>query len=103
MWRVAILLLAAWAARAEVYPGTVVDTTCRGSDLPNHTRECALKCGRTGFGVVLADGRFLKFDEQGNALALKLLRVSTRDKDLKAAVTGVLDGPVLKVQAIDWK
>ena len=103
MGRAAILLFAAAVLRAETFQGTLVDSTCRGADLPNHSRECVLKCGRAGFGLVLSGGQFLKFDEKGNALALRLVRAAARDKDLKAAVAGTIDGPVLKVQSIEWK
>jgi hypothetical protein len=59
-------------------------------------------CAKSGFGVVLGDGKFLKFDETGNAMALKRLKASgVKDKDLKAKVMGSLDGEVIKVESFD--
>src|SRR5580700_11579981 len=84
--------LLAGLASAETFSGTVVDVMCKGNDLASHTRECALSCAKSGFGLVQADGKFLKFDESGNARTLSLLKKSTKDKDLKMKVTGTLDG-----------
>lgn len=89
------------AAAAADYSGTVVDVACRGKDLASHTRDCAITCAKSGFGLVTADGKFLKFDEAGNARTLAALKKSAKEKDLKAKVSGTLDGDVLKVQAID--
>ncbi len=49
-----------------------------------------------------ADGKFLKFDESGNARTLAALKKLGKDKDLKAKVTGSIDGDLLKVEAIDF-
>ncbi len=97
---VALALLTLGTVAAADFSGTVVDVMCRGKDLAGHTRECALACAKSGYGLVTPDGKFLKFDEAGNARALASLKKLTKDKDLKAKVTGTLDGEVLKVQAI---
>jgi hypothetical protein len=95
------LAFAALAAAADSFTGTVVDVMCRGKDLAGHTRECAVTCSKSGYGLVTADGKFLKFDEGGNARTLAALKKSTKEKDLKAKVSGTLDGDVLKVQGIE--
>jgi hypothetical protein len=107
MQRIAVfslLLLAALAnaAAAESFSGTVVDVMCRGKDLASHTRECAVTCAKSGFGMVTADGKFLKFDEAGNARTLSLLKKAAKEKDLKAKVSGTLDGDLLKVESIEF-
>jgi hypothetical protein len=96
-------VLLAGAACAESFSGTVVDVMCRGKDLAGHTRECALSCAKSGYGLVQADGKFLKFDESGNARTMAALKKLTRDKDLKAKVAGTLEGDVLKVESIDFQ
>jgi len=98
----ALAILAPLAA-AETFSGTVVDVMCRGKDLASHTRECALTCSKSGYALVTADGKFLKFDEGGNARALSQLKKLTKDKDLKAKVSGTLDGDVLKVETIEFQ
>ena len=94
-------LFGAALASAEVFSGTVVDVMCKGKDLSSHTRQCALDCAKSGFGLVQADGKFLKLDESGNAKTLSLLKKSSKDKDLKMKVTGTMDGDVIKVQAVE--
>lgn len=87
-------------AFAESWSGTVVDVNCKAKDLSSHTRDCAVRCSRSGYGIVTADGKFIKFDEQGNAKALAALKASSKDKDLKANVTGTLKDEVIQVEAI---
>jgi hypothetical protein len=86
---------------AESWTGTIVDVMCKGKDLASHTRECGIACAKGGYGLVLADGRFLKLNERGNARALALLKASTKEKDLKAKVTGSLDGEVIRVESVE--
>jgi hypothetical protein len=90
-------------AAADSFSGTVVDVMCRRKDLASHTRECAVTCSKSGYGLVTADGKFLKFDESGNARALSALKKLTKEKDLKAKVSGTVSGDVLKVESIDFE
>jgi hypothetical protein len=96
-----IVAFAALAAAADSYTGTVVDVMCRTKDLAGHTRECAITCSKTGYGLVTADGKFLKFDEAGNARTLAMLRKSAKEKELKAKVSGTLSGDVLRVESVE--
>ena len=98
----ALTMLAPLAA-ADSFSGTVVDVMCRGKDLASHTRECAVTCSKSGYALVTADGKFLKFDEAGNARALSQLKKLSKEKDLKAKVSGSLSGDVLKVETIDFQ
>jgi hypothetical protein len=91
----------ALVAAAETYTGTVVDVMCKGKDLAGHTRECALGCAKSGYGLVTSDGKFVKFDEAGNAKTLAALKASKKDKDLKAKVDGKMEGDIIEVQTIE--
>lgn len=99
------LLLAATSLSlsADMWSGTVVDVMCKGRDLASHTRECALECAKGGFGLVLGDGTFVKFNEAGNARTLAQLKKLDREKDLKAKVTGTRKGDVIQVQAVEFQ
>ena len=88
------------AAFADNVSGTLVDMNCKDKDLAEHSRQCAMKCARSGYGLVTADGKFMKFDEAGNTKALEALKASEKEKDLKATVTGTVDGDMLKVESI---
>lgn len=98
---ITIFALMAGVLGAETFSGTVVDVMCKNKDLASHTRTCAVACAKGGYGLVMADGKFLKFNEAGNVKALALLKTATKDKDLKAKVTGSRDGEVIQVQALE--
>jgi hypothetical protein len=97
---IAGLLVTSTIALAETWSGTVVDVMCKKNDLASHTRDCAISCAKSGFGIVLADGTFIKFDEHGNVKALAALKASTKEKDLKAKVTGTKKEDVIQVDSI---
>ncbi len=97
----ALSLLCGAMAFAESWTGTIVDTNCKTKDLASHKKSCVMGCAKSGLGVVLSDGKFVKFDEAGNAKALEALKASSKDADLKAKVTGKLDGEVIKVEKVE--
>jgi len=95
------LSLLSIGAFAESWSGTLVDVMCKGKDLAGHTTKCAVSCAKGGYGLVLSDGKFVKFDEGGNAKALTTLKATSKEKDLKAKVNGTLDGDTVKVSSIE--
>jgi hypothetical protein len=95
-----MLFLLSTLAFAETWNGTLVDVMCKDKDLAGHTTKCAVGCAKTGYGLVLADGKFVKFDEAGNAKALAALKATAKEKDLKAKVTGTLDGDTVQVESV---
>lgn len=105
MKRFAMILTAAsllpLAAFAESWSGTLVDVMCKDKDLAGHTTKCAIGCAKSGFGLVTSEGKFVKFDEAGNAKALAALKATSKEKDLKAKVTGDLDEDTVKVESIE--
>lgn len=88
-------------ALADTWSGTLVDVMCKNKDLAGHTTRCALGCAKSGFGVVTADGKFVKFDEAGNAKTLAALKATSKEKDLKIKVNGSLDGEVIRVESLE--
>lgn len=88
------------AAFGATLNGTLVDLNCKGKDLAEHSKKCAMSCAKSGFGLVTADGKFVKFDEAGNTKALDALKASEKEKDLKATVTGTVDGDTMKVESV---
>src|SRR5438552_7956205 len=88
-------------AFADSWTGTLVDVMCKGKDLAGHSTKCAVSCAKSGYGLVLSDGKFVKFDESGNAKALATLKSTSKEKDLKAKVSGSLDGDTVKVSSIE--
>ena len=93
-------LLALPAAAAEWKNAPVVDTLCIDkvkSNPDGHTTDCALKCEKGGYGLI-ADGKYLKFDEAGNKQAAAALKETKKTDKLRANVTGELAGDTIKVK-----
>ena len=81
----------------------VVDVSCSkmaASDPDSHTKDCALKCQKSGYGVVTADKQFLKFDADGNAKILEQLKLSGKPDHLRVNVTGDVTGDTIKVTSV---
>lgn len=94
---------------AEKVEGYLIDKMCsakvekEGVDAAKkHTKDCALmpKCKGSGYGVVTADGKFLKFDEDGDRMAAKVLGFDSRKDDLKVTVNGEVKGNSITVIAL---
>src|SRR5271166_2414538 len=88
--------------------GYLVDAVCAGHHATepgyaaNHDKHCNLMdvCVKSGFSVITADSKVLKFDQKGNEEALALLKATDKDKDWKVVVTGKVDGDVIAVSSI---
>jgi uncharacterized protein YhbP (UPF0306 family) len=67
-----------------------------------HTKDCAIEdmCKEDGYGVV-SNGKFIKFDENGDKLALAYFDKSKKDKDFMVDVEGTMDGDIMKVASIN--
>jgi hypothetical protein len=97
------LILPGIAAAETFKDAPVVDSNCSkkvadASD--NHSRECALKCEASGYGIITSDKKFLKFDSAGNKEIVSELKASTKKDHLRVDVTGDVQGDTLKVTSI---
>jgi hypothetical protein len=96
--------LMASPALAETFKDvSVLDVACSkkaAATADAHTRDCALMCKESGFGIVTADQKFLKFDADGNAKVLEQLKASDKKDHLRVNVTGDVDGDTLKVKSV---
>ena len=81
----------------------LVDANCAAKvkNTPDaHTRNCALQCSKSGFGILTEDGTFLKFDSQGNQQALSELKSSQANDHLRVTVSGDREGDTIKVASL---
>ena len=98
-----LLALPGFAATETFKDVPVVDSNClkKVADAPDtHTRECALKCEASGYGILTADRKFLKFDAAGNKEFVEALKSSTKKDRLRVDVSGDVQGDTLKVSSI---
>ena len=97
------LMLPALAAAQDWSNVSIIDQHCAEKEKANadaHTRDCALMCSKSGYGVIDKDGNYLKFDAKGNQEALKLLQNSSQKDHLRVNVTGTKDGRMIHVQSL---
>lgn len=97
-------LAASGVAAAETWSNvSLIDTMCSVSAKAKpdaHTRACALQCAKSGFGIVTADGNYLKFDDAGNSQVLAALKATKKADHLRVSVTGDRAGDTIKVSAV---
>ena len=77
---------------------SVVDVACSkkvAADADSHTRDCALACEKSGFGIITADKKFLKFDADGNAKIIEQLKTSSKTDHLRVDVIGDVKGDTI--------
>jgi Tfp pilus assembly ATPase PilU len=91
-------------AAVETYKDVpVVDVNCSkkvAADPDSHTRACALKCEKSGYGIVTKDQQFLKLDAEGNTKIVEALKASDKKDHLRVDVSGEVQGDTLKVASI---
>jgi hypothetical protein len=99
-----ILALMPVLAAAESWENVpMVDGRCASmvkADPDAHTRECMLKCQNSGYGILTSDGKYLKFDADGNAKALELLKNSNQKDHLRVTVEGKQKGETIQVKSL---
>jgi len=100
---VGMCALPAWATTETFNGVSVIDTNCSkkaAADPDAHTRECALKCQASGYGIITKDHKYLKFDSAGNTKIAEALKVSDKKDHLRVDVTGDVNGDTLQVTSI---
>ena len=94
--------LPALAATETFKDASVVDVNCStkaAADPDSHTKACALKCEKSGFGIYTSDKKFLKFDADGNKKVIDALQSSDKKDHLRVDVTGDVQGDTIKVSS----
>lgn len=87
----ALLCFATAAFGANWKNVVLVDKMCSSkvaSNPDSHARDCAMQCSKSGYGIVTQDGKFLKFDKNGDEKALALLKSTDKKDHLRVSVDG---------------
>jgi hypothetical protein len=104
----AAMSLSAFAADTAV-KGYLVDLACGTANASKpgfgakHTKSCLQMpdCAKSGYGVLTADQKVIKFDPAGNKKATDFIAASNKDNDFKVAVTGAVTGDKMSVNNIE--
>jgi hypothetical protein len=98
-------VLVSGAALAEEWKNaSLIDSMCAEKDSvkadpDKHTAKCMTACAKSGFGI-MADGKFLKFDANGNKQAAAAVTASKKTDHLRATVVGERKGDEIAVQSV---
>jgi hypothetical protein len=93
--------LAAQAATWNSAP--LIDKACSrkaAADPDAHTKDCAMQCAGSGFGILTQKGDFLKFDKAGDQQALQLLKSTDKKDHLRVNVDGDEKDGVIAVKSV---
>ena len=88
---------------AEWKDAALVDVQCSTkakADPDSHSRQCALGCSKSGFGIYTSDGKFLKLDTKGNEQAMEALKKTDKKDHLRVNVKGQQSGDTIKVESL---
>lgn len=106
---VIVAFAASMSAQAEQkLSGHLVDTVCAVNHFKEpgyaekHENACNLhdSCIKSGYSLMTADRRVLKFDSKGAEQALALVKSTQKAKDVKVTVVGKVNGDMLTVRSI---
>jgi hypothetical protein len=96
-------VLPALAANESFKGVSLIDSNCSkkaAADPDSHTRECALKCQASGYGILTSDPKFIKFDAAGNSKISEALKASDKKDHLRVDVSGEVKGDTLEVTSV---
>ncbi len=84
---------------------SLMDAMCAGkaqakANPDAHPAKCAIQCQQSGYGILTPDGKFLKFDEAGNAQAAAALKATKKTDHLRVTVDGERKGDEILVKSV---
>ena len=113
MRKLILVLFAAAAISAlaadTTVKGYLVDVACAMEEGqkpafgPGHSKGCLQMpdCANSGYGVLTADRKFIRFDKASNEEAKKFIAGMSKEKDIRVTVTGTVNGDQMKVTKIE--
>jgi hypothetical protein len=95
-------------AQGQTVNGTLMDIACSSHHATEagytekHDKKCLLMdaCVKSGYSLVTADKKVLKFDAKGNQMALDLIKKTERENNWTVAVNGTVTGDTIAVTDI---
>jgi hypothetical protein len=104
----AAVSISAFAADATV-KGYLVDLQCAAEEkyspsfAATHKKACMQMddCAASGYGVLTADKKLVKFDKAGNERAKKFIADLKKERDIRVNVIGNVKGDTIAVSKIE--
>jgi hypothetical protein len=107
LFTVALMLPA--FAQTQTIRGHLVDVMCATEHAKEgaaygakHDKKCLLMdgCVKSGYSVLTAEGRVVKLDAKGSAMALELIKKTSREADWRVTVAGNVSGDIITVSTL---
>jgi hypothetical protein len=99
-----VVLMFGTAALANTWNNvSLIDKDCSRKAAANpdaHTKQCALGCSGSGFGILTSDGKFLKFDKKGDEQTMSILKQTDKKDHLRVTVDGEEKDGVINVKSV---
>ena len=86
--------------RAGLLIGFALSTSAASIDGYLIDKMCSPACQKSGYAVVTADGKLLSLDAKGNQEAIKALKATKKQDDLRVTVNGDVSGDSIKVTSL---
>jgi len=84
--------------QTQTFAGTLVDADCKTADANG---MCEITDATKHFGIMTSDGKYTKFDKDGDSKAKSVLATTAvKTGAIRASVNGKLDGDHIKVQSV---
>ena len=84
----------------------VIDSMCLSkvkADPDKHQKKCLVQCAAdSGYGILDADGNYLKLDDAGKDKVIALLNDTDKTDHLRFNVEGERNGNVIKVKSVSF-
>jgi hypothetical protein len=98
----AMFLIVAAVALAQTFSGRLVDAVCKASNegQDSFTASCGATAQTHLFAIELTDAKVLTLDAAGNEKASNAIK-DAKKSDLRAVVTGSLEGQIVKVDTLE--
>ena len=103
-----VIVFCAVGSAAQVQ-GYLIDKACEQRIMAGgqpeaaaHTTQCSqmTACERSGYFLYTSDGKVITLDAAGNAKAIEALKKSGKKYNVKAEVTGDVEGATVKVASL---
>ncbi len=99
-------LTRALASDQTTVKGYLIDASCQAKHsgesgfAEGHDKDCLQMCAKSGYGVLTDEGKYVKFDADGNKKVETFIKETEHDSDWKVEVNGEMKGELMSIASI---
>jgi hypothetical protein len=94
------------ASDSTTVKGYLMDVSCAAKHpgdsgfAQGHDKDCLEMCSKSGYGLLTEEGKFVKFDGDGNKKVATFIKETDHDSGWKVEVNGQMKGELMTVESI---